>query len=284
MLGEMMDTLKRLEDHSEKRIISVLNDDDIAKSELIYQQLIKLLWSRTWKPAKQEQKINMPGEIEAASFRNAIIASLRFDHADIREEAIPQAFENTFSWIYRTETDPQRSSFTAWLQSNKDEPYWITGKPGSGKSTLMKFIQSRPELRTHLTKWAGNRSFYIANYYAWSPGSNLQKSREGLIRTILHQCLSRDENQDLLHLVARRRWTLFITLLHSRKTPEWEEWELLESFSVLCEEISKTTRLVLFVDGLDEFAEPPLQIVGRADPKHLISERDQGVRGQQTVV
>lgn len=262
MLNEMMDSLRRLEDHSEKRIISVLNDEEIAKSELIYHQLIKSLWSRRWVPVEKEQaKTDMLGDTGAASFRNAIIASLRFEHADIREEAIPQAFENTFSWIYRTEIDPQRSSFTTWLESNKVEPYWITGKPGSGKSTLMKFIQSRPELKAHLTKWAGSLPLCISNYYAWSPGSNLQKSTEGLIRTILYQCLSRDENKGLLPLVARRRWTLLNTLLQSRKMPEWEEWELLESLGALCEGVSETTRLVLFVDGLDEFAEPPLRIV-----------------------
>lgn len=261
MLNEMMGTLKKLEDHSEKRIITVLNDDEIAKSELIYQQLIKSLWSRKWKPATHDQIMDVPGDIETASFRNAIIASLRFDHADIREEAIPEAFENTFSWIYRTQIDPQWSSFTTWLESNKDEPYWITGKPGSGKSTLMKFIQSRPELKTHLIKWAGSLPLCVANYYAWSPGSTLQKSREGLIRTVLYQCLSRDGDERLLRLVARRRWTLFSTLLQSKKMPEWEEWELLESLDALCEEVSQTMRLVLFVDGLDEFAEPPLQTI-----------------------
>lgn len=42
--------------------------------------------------------------------------------------------------------------FVSWLECD-DPVYWVSGKPASGKSTLMKFIASNPRTRESLEKW-----------------------------------------------------------------------------------------------------------------------------------
>lgn len=53
-----------------------------------------------------------------------------------------------------------------------DEPYWLSGKPGSGKSTLMKYITE--EFWSHLrNREALNSKNVVASFFFWKPGSVL---------------------------------------------------------------------------------------------------------------
>ena len=66
---------------------------------------------------------------------------LHFPEISERHNRIMVAHEHTFHWVFE---DPASGgtpwpSFTEWLRSGSGV-YWITGKAGSGKSTLMKFI------------------------------------------------------------------------------------------------------------------------------------------------
>lgn len=60
---------------------------------------------------------------------------------------------------------------------------------GSGKSTAMKYITSRPATRIALEKWAGRQEMVIASHYFWIAGIEIQKSLEGLLRTLLFHVL-----------------------------------------------------------------------------------------------
>ncbi|KUJ13754.1 uncharacterized protein LY89DRAFT_752926 [Mollisia scopiformis] len=74
--------------------------------------------------------------------QSKILALLRYSGMDDREERIVEAYEETFQWIFSDDASGHEklwSNFKAWLET--DEPlYWITGRAGSGKSTLMKYI------------------------------------------------------------------------------------------------------------------------------------------------
>jgi len=62
-----------------------------------------------------------------------------------RKAIIADTHRGTFEWIYRdpeVESEPW-SNYVKWLGSVEDI-YWITGKPGSGKSTLMKYLYGNP--------------------------------------------------------------------------------------------------------------------------------------------
>lgn len=51
------------------------------------------------------------------------------------------------------EIDEKWCGFISWLQSDKDKIFWIRGKPGSGKSTLMKFVIDNDNTRRLLDRW-----------------------------------------------------------------------------------------------------------------------------------
>ena len=90
----------------------------------------------------------------------------------------------------------QRTSnpFLEWLISDGAPIFWISGKAASGKSTLMKYLHKRPELATILSdKYAnGSKNLIMASFSFYDQGkSKLQKSREGLLRALLH-CLLKD--------------------------------------------------------------------------------------------
>jgi hypothetical protein len=74
-----------------------------------------------------------------------LLSSLAFATMMDRYNTILNTHENTFEWIFEKshhfpEEDPRsRVMFTKWLLQG-DGVYWISRKPGSGKSTLMKYI------------------------------------------------------------------------------------------------------------------------------------------------
>lgn len=65
---------------------------------------------------------------------DAVMKHLRAPKRDFRLEHIAVAERHTFEWIFEDE----RLGFTDWLRHGEGI-FWISGKPASGKSTLMKF-------------------------------------------------------------------------------------------------------------------------------------------------
>jgi len=80
--------------------------------------------------------------------------------------------------------------FTEWL-THGTGLYWIRGLPGSGKSTAMKYIFD--DVRTsealsesgHEGDWVAIGTFFLAR------GAEIQKTLEGMLRSILLQLLSK---------------------------------------------------------------------------------------------
>lgn len=62
-------------------------------------------------------------------------SGLKFEEIGLREADIADAQDDTFSWIVQDEG----LGFKTWLKSTTGL-YWIQGKPGSGKSTLMSMF------------------------------------------------------------------------------------------------------------------------------------------------
>ncbi|KAL3457652.1 hypothetical protein BJX64DRAFT_244776 [Aspergillus heterothallicus] len=192
-----------------------------------------------------------------------VLKTLRFDEMTDRDDRIKSAYPDTFQWMFATQNLPTSRenetypeiNFTEWLKSRQQSIFWITGKPASGKSTLMKYVSTHPELQKNLSAWAYPRPVLVGKFYFWGPGSKLQKSSEGLLRSLLYQLL--DQRHDLCALVAPRRWT-YLSIAgvgsdSSSWSPPWDWRELKECLSRFATEIGGTSRLALFVDGLDEY-------------------------------
>ena len=205
-----------------------------------------------------------------------VLASLRYTEMEDRQGRIAESYESTFEWAFhdsKSETQDWHNLRT-WLEDN-DQLYWITGKAGSGKSTLMKYIchpvpQQSPSsldagsaqvaLKTarrrqpYLDKWAGGKELLTASFYFWNSGTQLQMDITGLLRSLLYQVLQ--QKRDLIPHVLPSRWESLSIL--GWQSGAWKDLELqsaLEAF-VKASTITLNYKVCFFIDGLDEFSGP----------------------------
>jgi len=117
----------------------------------VRQTMANNLWKQGWEP---DASVDGRHDYSAgnADIGLALSRTLKFSAMHHREEAIPKAYEDTFKWIFE---DPRKygedgrwSSFPRWLESSENDVCWITGKAGSGKSTLMKFMTQSDRLQS----------------------------------------------------------------------------------------------------------------------------------------
>ena len=97
------------------------------------------------------------------------------------EEQDEDRGRDTETRLLRSQT---RSTFLTWLR-NGNQVFHISGKAGSGKSTLMKLLLDHPRTREELKRWAGEKQLVFAHFFFWRSGDKLQRSLEGLYRSIL---------------------------------------------------------------------------------------------------
>jgi hypothetical protein len=84
-----------------------------------------------------------------------ILETLRFPAMGDRFEEIAENHQRTFQWMLRdTEACGVQSwsDFVRWLREGTGI-YWVNGKAGSRKSTLMKYISESAITTTELCKW-----------------------------------------------------------------------------------------------------------------------------------
>jgi hypothetical protein len=103
---------------------------------------------------------------------------------DIRQSLIVDRFENTCEWVY------QNKAFVTWL-GQECGVFWIYGKPGSGKSTLMKLVHADKRTRQHSHTFGTSSCQITAEFFFNFRGTYLQKTLEGLVRSFLRQIMSR---------------------------------------------------------------------------------------------
>ncbi|KAK3379164.1 hypothetical protein B0T24DRAFT_523136 [Lasiosphaeria ovina] len=262
-------------------VVQTLNGNSVPATR-VYEDILSVLWDEEWKPDDDSfssafadnsddatTSLSAFNVLGGSKIVSAVVTmDLPFPAFRAREEAVAETFASTYSWVFNREArvvdgKPLWSSFPAWLEQRSGAPiYWVTGKPGSGKSTMMKFIQGHSAVVQHLGKW-GDLPLVVAAYYAWNPGFSLQKSFEGLKRTILFQVLTR--HPQLIPKLAPRRWALFQLMRRASKCPQWATMEIEESFSALLSEAGKSIRLALFIDGLDEFDVAPVKVLEMVD-------------------
>lgn len=189
-----------------------------------------------------------------------ILDSLCFDQMQTRQEMITKTYPETFSWIFHDEV----TTFKSWLESDSGI-FWIRGKAGSGKSTLMKFLNGHEATRRLLQDWANPKKLVIASFYFWNAGHSMQKSQEGLLRSLLFQILC--QCPDLISVATPNRWHDDAT---SHRYPKpWSKEELTEALNCALSRGPLPCRFCLFIDGLDEYAgdRAELMEVGRR-PHH----------------
>ncbi|CAJ0552263.1 Ff.00g062420.m01.CDS01 [Fusarium sp. VM40] len=220
-----------------------------------------------------------------------LLESLRFSDMNRRRNQVSENYPGTFSWVFKNtrydgrshslsdeETDneekdeedekdditmddtpesapttdaPNINSFPAWLESDLNL-FWISGKPASGKSSLMKFLALNSLTMDHLKVWQRNmqmtdRKLHIITHFFWKPGQLLQRNIEGMMLSLLYQVLQKDP------YLARRLWEDQENVSEKRARGDWDLNELREA---LCYAIkSSSDAFCIFLDGLDEAKE-----------------------------
>lgn len=166
-----------------------------------------------------------------------------------RRVSIDETFPKTCEWALEQDF----SGLKTWMRTGSGI-YWVAGKAGSGKSTLMKFLSNDDRTLEHLSEWSGSREHLIlVECYFWYLGSSLQRSVEGLLRTILDQILS--ACPDVVKTLLPERWA---QAEHSYVSqPAWELNELQTILQNVTQAISHANALA----GLNRV--PKFCILGR---------------------
>lgn len=191
-----------------------------------------------------------------------ILGSLQFPEMHMRHSAIPEAYKGTLSWLY----NEKASTFRPWLQGS-DGLFWVNGKAGSGKSTLMKFISDNKMTRDVLRLWAGKtkdkkkdeepRTLVTAAFYFWNAGFPMQKTQQGLVQSLLFQIMRRFPG--LIAQAVPQRWAAGDMFYHY--SDPWSQRELSEALTFILSHNDMDARFCFFIDGLDEYTGDHYELV-----------------------
>ena len=192
-------------------------------------------------------------EVGSAATEQILLRSLYFDSIRDRHANVAFSHEKTFNWVW----DPSsRTELEKWMRF-ENGIHWIAGKAGSGKSTLMKFILNHSQTMALLKSWAGTKRLVTASFFFWSVGTAMQKSQEGLFRSLLYEILR--QCPDLIGTVCAPKLATFRPFENNLEP--WTQQELWQAIGQFKEQVGGRARFCFFIDGLDEYDGDPDRIV-----------------------
>ncbi|KAF0324121.1 hypothetical protein GQ607_008551 [Colletotrichum asianum] len=227
-------------------------------------------------------------EAEDALLADTIVSSLNYTSRPIRLDSIPQAHQDTFQWAFD-------SRLANWFLSGSGT-FWISGKPGSGKSTFMKFITKHTRTKELLQTWAGSTgTLAFATHCFWIAGTPIQKSWQGLLQSLLHDLLR--GHPHAVAIACPSRWAAAKVGKWQAAAEPWSVEELAVALRALSTAKQMPLRMCLFIDGLDEYdsnhAELCQVLLDMAKSPHVkiclssrrwpVFERSFGQRGQESL-
>lgn len=232
-------------------IKSMLQDDMLIQTRAIAHRLNRIEDAATRQLIEtQEQDIQRGIEI-------AIRKTLKYSCLMDRHEDIPEAHKKTFGWIFQDEGTSPWASFNDWLLSGSGL-YWINGKAGSGKSTLMRFIYDSTITQQRLRVWAEQPEpvpSVTAGFFFWNSGTKDQRSKSGLLRSLLYEVLTK--YPELIPVVLPGVWaTQYSQALNPLLKIEYDIRplsKLTQAFRNLANQTTVPIKLCFFIDGLDEY-------------------------------
>jgi hypothetical protein len=181
-----------------------------------------------------------------------VLRKLWFSGMESRELAIREAHPQSCQRAFTEKIGPWCSSI--------DPIFWLSGKPGSGKSTMMKFLTEYKGTSRALQTWTGSRRLIIASHYFWVGGTKVQKSQEGLLRSILFDILQQEPDLTTIALPThcdefelRETSETLRDLLAPQSLHMWRPSQLKEAFRNLTTVEHSKVSYCIFIDGLDEF-------------------------------
>ncbi|KAI9654505.1 MAG: hypothetical protein M1821_006595 [Bathelium mastoideum] len=200
----------------------------------------------------------MDGKQASQAFKSLWFPELMFRINDITDESY-----GTCRWLL------QHANHKTWL-AGRTGLLWIKGKPGAGKSTIMKYALNE-EKRLMATHNGIVASFF---FHARAGTGSLQTKFLGLCQSMLYQILS--DAPELLHeFVSKFEHVLEI---ESQSAERWQKHENeLRSFLKFCITRASMERSVcLYIDALDESGEKVAREIVKFFNRLIIDSADAG--------
>lgn len=163
---------------------------------------------------------------------DTFLEALRFEEMDVRFATIGPAHKETCHWLL------SRQEYVDWrdqsMRGHNGGFFWIKGKPGSGKSTLMKYA-----IGDASSRWL---DCHVLHFFFNARGNDLERSATGMYRSLLVQMVEK---------VPRLQF-----VLETLQTPrtQLQNWPL-EAFKHLVQELVcnlENDKITCYIDALDE--------------------------------
>jgi hypothetical protein len=134
----------------------------------------------------------------------------------------------------------EKRKYLNWLNRDKLGEHngflWIKGKPGTGKSTLMKFALASARKRM--------KDKIIISFFFNTRGDDLEKSTIGIYRSLLLQLLERLPSlQEVFDSLDLTTW--------NSRSHQWSVESLKSLFEQAVQSLSQSS-LTCYIDALDE--------------------------------
>lgn len=142
------------------------------------------------------------------------------------------------------DVNQQQSGFVEWLRSEQSL-FWISGKPASGKSTLMKYVSEHPLCSKLLKEGTGEEWLPIHFFFDFRAHKDMANSFVGMMRSLMYQLVSCST------LISKYvAGTTFGQLVDV----QFNDAAYDHLRNIIASSIIKTgSRVCIFLDGLDEF-------------------------------
>jgi hypothetical protein len=182
-----------------------------------------------------------------ADARQNLIRLLDFDQIDARLLTLKTAQVKTCQWFLR------KPEYTDWMSVEKLQEHhgflWIKGKPGAGKSILMKFLFSEAKESAK-----SNPNTMVISFFFNARGDPLEMSTVGLYRSLLLQIFKKAPDlQGVLDGLDYNAQRLI-------QEHGWQIETLEGTLAKVVEALGNRT-LVCFIDALDECSEDQVAVM-----------------------
>lgn len=193
-------------------------------------------------------KTNFPKGLVFDEAYQMCLASLNTAEARQRFEDVEQPFADTYVWLF-----DEAHGFTSWLRGDIGHPiFWVQGKPGSGKSTAMKYAAKSSVTMSHLQSYRAG-DWKIITFFFHDRGSLAQKSIDGMAREVLFQLLTQEKSifEDIFGFLTERLPSLETQL---PETTVWTPQLIQETIEAIGSRLKESfsLNLCIFIDALDE--------------------------------
>ncbi|KAL9068418.1 MAG: hypothetical protein Q9157_006508 [Trypethelium eluteriae] len=235
------------EDHAFRRLKKEIEGRPIQPHESGVAQAQDALVTSQYPGLQNKPSIGRGGSLRSFEENYTVcLRSLGFSTLQARQNDVASAHLNTCDWLFKT------TEFYKWRDqidlADHNGVLWLKGKPGAGKSTLMKHMLHyyKQELGDHL----------VVAYFFNARGEQLEKTALGLLRSIVYQLMQGDDTiRDHFMIRFHEKQTM-----HEAGKLEWWMSDLRDF--IISEIMQRYLRpTLLLIDALDECSDSDVQDV-----------------------